>query len=160
MIAGHDPILRKGEVVLLLPVKHILIYLDMSLPLLRLFLQCIKSPRPHTPSVFFCRSLNYLLKIVIASKETIFMIHLREGHWVIFYKIIYFYLDYLEQIIKFYFCGGTDPICLHNCVQRSSDRGPCGGGSERTGRPGNYRERGRASCQINLKTMVMKINTL
>ena len=37
-----------------------------------------------------------------------------------------FYFDYLEQIIKFYFCG--DPMSVYNCVQRSSERGQCGEG--------------------------------
>ena len=36
-----------------------------------------------------------------------------------------FYLDYLEQMTKFYICGRADPMCVYNCVQ---SRGQVRGG--------------------------------
>ena len=34
---------------------------------------------------------------------------------------------------KILFFGGADPMCVYNCIQRSRERGPCGGEIERSG---------------------------
>ena len=79
--------------------------------------------------------------------KTNFMILMREGNGVIIYKMNFFSLDYIEQIIKFYFCGGSDPMCVYNYVQWSSERGLLGGGSERRGESWQLQGEWR-NCQI------------
>ena len=99
------------------------------------------------------------------------MILRREGHGVIIYKMNFSYLDYLEQIIKFYFSGGSDPICVYNCVHVGGVRtgGLRGGrgGVVRGGRGGregggvDMATTGRVERKLPeiIKSMVMKINT-
>ena len=85
-----------------------------------------------------------------------------------FNKFYLFYFDYLEQIIKFSFCGGVAPMCVYNCVQRSR-RGHVGGGNERMGggrrgweEGGIWQLQGEGQKKLPdiMKSVVMKINTL